>query len=59
MKPYSLLKASEKFANGKSFKDRDMYIIVYDLNGRNLAQGANPKLVAKELQILEGCVPED
>ncbi len=42
-KPY------EEFTNGKSFKDRDLYIIVYDLNGKNLAQGANPKLVGKDL----------
>nr|WP_295787595.1 cache domain-containing protein [Rhodoferax sp.] len=42
-------KAYEEFTNGKSFKDRDLYIIVYDLNGKNLAQGANPKLVGKDL----------
>ena len=42
-------KSYEEFTNGKSFKDRDLYIIVYDLNGRNLAQGANPKLVGKDL----------
>jgi signal transduction histidine kinase len=42
-------KAYEEFTNGKSFKDRDLYIIVYDLNGKNLAQGANPKQVGKDL----------
>jgi len=42
-------KAYEEFTNGKSFKDRDLYIIVYDLTGKNLAQGANPKLVGKNL----------
>jgi signal transduction histidine kinase len=42
-------KAYEEFTSGKTFKDRDLYIIVYDLNGKNLAQGANPKLVGKEL----------
>jgi signal transduction histidine kinase len=42
-------KAYDEFTNGKSFKDRDLYIVVYDLNGKNLAQGANPKLVGKEL----------
>lgn len=42
-------KAYEEFTNGKSFKDRDLYVIVYDLNGKNLAQGANPKLVGKDL----------
>ena len=42
-------KAYEEFTNGKSFKNGDLYIIVYDLNGKNLAQGANPKLVGKDL----------
>lgn len=42
-------KAYDEFTNGKSFKDRDLYIVVYDLSGKNLAQGANPKLVGKEL----------
>jgi signal transduction histidine kinase len=42
-------KSYDEFTNGKSFKDRDLYIIVYDLNGKNLAQGANPKLVGKDL----------
>lgn len=42
-------KAYEEFTNGKSFKDRDLYVIVYDLNGKNLAQGANPKMVGKDL----------
>lgn len=46
-------KAYEEFTNGKSFKDRDLYIIVYDLNGKNLAQGANPKLVGKDLIALK------
>ena len=34
-------KSYEEFTAGKSFKDRDLYIVVYDLNGKNLAQGAN------------------
>lgn len=42
-------KAYDEFTNGKQFKDRDLYVIVYDLNGKNLAQGANPKLVGKNL----------
>jgi cytochrome c len=42
-------KAYDEFTNGKDFKDRDLYIIVYDLNGKNLAQGANPRLVGKDL----------
>ena len=46
-------KAYDEFTNGKAFKDRDLYIIVYDLNGKNLAQGANPKLVGKDLMGLK------
>ena len=46
-------KAYDEFTNGKTFKDRDLYVIVYDLNGKNLAQGANPKLVGKELMGLK------
>jgi signal transduction histidine kinase len=42
-------KAYDEFTNGKQFKDRDLYVIVYDLTGKNLAQGANPKLVGKDL----------
>jgi hypothetical protein len=42
-------KSYEEFTHGKGFKDRDLYVIVYDLNGKNLAQGANPKLVGKDL----------
>ena len=41
-------KAYDEFTNGKAFKDRDLYVIVYDLSGKNLAQGANPKLVGKD-----------
>ena len=32
---------------GGAFKDRDMYIWVYDFEGRNLAHGFNPKMVGK------------
>ncbi|HYD62624.1 MAG TPA: cache domain-containing protein [Noviherbaspirillum sp.] len=31
------------------FRDRDMYIMVYDLQGNNKAHGANPRLVGKNL----------
>jgi signal transduction histidine kinase len=31
------------------FVDRDLYITVYDLNGKCLAHGANPKMVGKDL----------
>lgn len=42
-------KAFEEFTNGKSFKDRDLYIYAYDMTGKNVAHGANPKLVGKNL----------
>jgi cytochrome c len=43
-------KAYAEFSNpAGSFKDRDLYIMVYDLNGVNVAHGANPKLIGKEL----------
>lgn len=42
-------KAYEEFTNGTKFKDRDLYITVYDLNGKNLAHGSNPKMIGKEL----------
>ncbi|OYV02387.1 MAG: histidine kinase [Burkholderiales bacterium PBB5] len=42
-------KAFEEFTQGKSFKERDLYIFVYDFNGKCLAHGANPKLVGKDL----------
>jgi signal transduction histidine kinase len=42
-------KAFEEFTNGKSFKDRDLYIFVYDLSGKCVAHGANAKLVGKDL----------
>ena len=31
------------------FVDRDLYITVFDMTGKNLAHGANPKLVGKSL----------
>lgn len=42
-------KAAEEFTHGTGFKDRDLYISYYDLSGKNLAHGANPKLVGKDL----------
>lgn len=42
-------KAYNEFTNGSGFKDRELYVIVYDLTGKNLAHGANPKLVGKDL----------
>ncbi len=34
--------------DGQFVKD-DIYVVVYDMNGKCLAHGANPKLVGKEL----------
>ncbi len=31
------------------FKDRDLYIMVYDMKGINQAHGANPRLIGKNL----------
>ena len=31
------------------FNDRDLYVVVYDMNGRNLAHGAFPAMVGKDL----------
>jgi len=42
-------KAFDEVTNGKSFRDRDLYVFVYDLNGKCLAHGANAKLVGKDL----------
>ena len=33
----------------KDFRDRDLYVVVYDLEGKCLAHGANAKLVGKDL----------
>lgn len=43
-------KAYDEFTNGgMPWKDRELYVIVYDLTGKNLAHGANAKLVGKDL----------
>lgn len=34
------------------FRDRDLYIMVYDMKGFNVAHGANPKLIGKDLMQL-------
>ena len=36
-------------APSKTYVDRDLYLVVYDLNGKCLAHGQNPKQVGKEL----------
>jgi len=40
-------KAYEEFTNGKSFKDRDLYIIVYDLNGKTWPKVPTPNWWAR------------
>ena len=43
-------KAFAEFSNAKGqFIDRDLYIMVYDMDGNNKAHGANPKLIGKNL----------
>ncbi len=43
-------KAYAEFSNPTgSFKDRDLYVVVYDLTGKCLAHGSNAKLVGKDL----------
>jgi cytochrome c len=31
------------------FNDRDLYVVVYDLNAKCLAHGANPKMIGRDL----------
>lgn len=42
-------KAAQEFTHGSAFKDRDLYVSYYDLTGKVLGHGANPKLVGKDL----------
>ncbi|MHB8772493.1 MAG: cache domain-containing protein [Syntrophales bacterium] len=43
-------KAFAEFNNPKGkFVDRDLYITVYDLSGKCLSHGANPKMIGKDL----------
>jgi cytochrome c len=43
-------KAYAEFNNPKGkYVDRDLYITVYDLNGKCLSHGANPKMIGKDL----------
>jgi cytochrome c len=43
-------KSFAEFSNAKGqFVDRDLYITVYDLNGKCLAHGANSKMIGKDL----------
>lgn len=42
-------KAADEFTNGKTFKDRDLYISYLDFTGKMLGHGSNAKLVGKDL----------
>jgi len=43
-------KAFAEFSNPKGkFIDKDLYIFVYDMNGKCLAHGANQKMIGKDL----------
>ena len=42
-------KAAQEITNGKTFKDRDLYVTFTGLDGKVLAHGGNPKLVGKNL----------
>jgi cytochrome c len=43
-------KAYQDFTNrAPAFFDRDLFVVVYDLKGRALAHGGNPKMVGKDL----------
>ena len=42
-------RAFDEFTNNGSFKDRDLYMNVYDMNGKCLAHGQNANLVGKDL----------
>lgn len=47
-------KAFQEISNPKGqFVDRDLYITVYDLNGKCLAHGANSKMIGKDLMGLK------
>ena len=50
MKANGKEKALAEFNNPKGqFIDRDLYIFVFDMNGKTLAHGTNPKLLDKNL----------
>ena len=45
--------AFAEFTNAKGqFTDRDLYIFVYDMDGKVLAHGQNPKMIGKDLSDL-------
>jgi signal transduction histidine kinase len=50
IKAVGVEKAYADFTNKEpAFTDRDLYVVVYDLEGRVHAHGQNPKMVGKEL----------
>lgn len=51
IKQFGKEKAFADFTNpaNKEFHDRDLYLFVYDMQGLNLAHGANPKMQGKVL----------
>ena len=43
-------KAYAEFSNPKGqFVDRDLYVVIYDMNGKCLAHGANVKMIGRDL----------
>jgi len=53
IKAHGSEKGYEELTHGKAFKDRDLYVFVFDFNGKCLAHGANPKLIGKDLMGLK------
>lgn len=50
--PEKAYKSFTEHPNG-AFRDKDMYVFVYDFEGNCLAQGANAKMVGKNLYIMK------
>ena len=42
-------KAFPEFEKAASFHDRDLYVMVYDDNGKCVSHGANPALIGRDL----------
>ena len=50
IKKHGREKAFAEISNTKGqFTDRDLYVVVYDINGKVLAHGANAKMIGKDL----------
>ncbi len=50
IKAVGVEKAYQDFTGrAPGYADRDLYVVVYDLSGRVLAHGQNPKMVGKDL----------